>query len=55
MAVLLISSDLVEVLNIAHRVAIYRDGRILQTAAAADLTPEQVMEQLTGANADEQR
>ena len=55
MAVLLISSDLAEVLNIAHRVAIYRDGRILQTAAAADLTPEQVMEQLTGAKADEQR
>jgi len=53
MAVLLISSDLAEVLNIAHRVAIYRDGQILQTAAAADLTPEQVMEQLTGAKADE--
>ena len=55
MAVLLISSDLAEVLNIAHRVAIYRDGRILQTAAAAELTPEQVMEQLTGAKADAQR
>ena len=55
MAVLLISSDLSEVLNISHRVAVYSDGRILQTAAAAEITPEQVMEQLTGAQTDEER
>jgi ABC-type sugar transport system ATPase subunit len=55
MAVLLISSDLSEVLNISHRVAVYCDGRILQTADAADVTPAQVMERLTGAKSDEER
>jgi ABC-type sugar transport system ATPase subunit len=48
MAVLLISSDLSEVLNTSHRVAVYRDGRILRIAAARQITPEEVMEQLTG-------
>jgi len=48
MAVLLISSDLSEVLNTSHRVAIYRDGRILRVAEAGALIPEEVMEQLTG-------
>jgi len=48
MAVLMISSDLDEVLNTSQRVAIYRDGRILQIAEAAKITPEQLMEQLTG-------
>jgi ribose transport system ATP-binding protein len=51
MAVLLISSDLAEVLNIAHRVAVYRDGRILSVAPATELTAEAVMHQLTGAEA----
>ncbi len=53
MAVLLISSDLAEVLNTSHRVAVYRDGRILQTAPADEITAEQVMEQLTGAEIHE--
>jgi ABC-type sugar transport system ATPase subunit len=48
MAVLLISSDLSEVLNTSHRVAVYRDGRILRVAEARAVTPEEVMEQLTG-------
>jgi len=48
MAVLLISSDLSEVLNTSLRVAVYRDGRILRVAEARALTPEEVMEQLTG-------
>ncbi len=48
MAVLLVSSDLAEVLNTSHRVAVYRDGRILRVAAAGATTPEEVMEQLTG-------
>jgi ribose transport system ATP-binding protein len=52
MAVLLISSDLAEVLNTSHRIAVYRDGRILQTASAKDITPQQIMEQLTGAEID---
>jgi ABC-type sugar transport system ATPase subunit len=53
MAVLLISSDLSEVLHTCHRVALYRDGRILNTFKAAEITEEQIMEQLTGAKADE--
>jgi len=52
-AVLLISSDLAEVLNVSHRIAVYRDGRILQTVPADKITPEEVMQQLTGAGTDE--
>jgi ABC-type sugar transport system ATPase subunit len=48
MAVILISSDLSEVINTSHRIAIYRDGQILHTAPADEITPEQVMEHLTG-------
>ncbi len=47
MAVLLISSDLPEVMNLSHRLALYRDGRIVRQGAAADFTPEQVMAELT--------
>jgi len=53
MAVLLISSDLDEVLGTSHRVAVYRDGRILQTAPANELTAQRIMEQLTGADINE--
>lgn len=53
MAVLLISSDLAEVLSMAHRVAVYRDGRILQILPAADATLAQVLGQLTGATTGE--
>jgi ABC-type sugar transport system ATPase subunit len=47
MAVLLISSDLPEVMNLSHRLALYRDGRILRQGPAANFTPEQVMSDLT--------
>jgi len=47
MAVLLISSDLPEVMNLSHRLALYRDGRIVRQGAAPDFTPEQVMAELT--------
>jgi ABC-type sugar transport system ATPase subunit len=49
MATLLISSDLSEVLNISHRVAVYRNGRILRTAAADQISLEEIMHELTGA------
>ncbi len=49
MAVLLISSDLAEVLNTAHRIAVYRDGGILRTVAAGQITSEELVELLTGA------
>jgi ribose transport system ATP-binding protein len=55
LAVLLISSDLSEVLGMSHRVAVYRDGRILQTADARQITMADVLEQLTGAQAGEDR
>jgi len=48
MAVVLISSDLAEVVNMSHRVAVYRDGRILRTAPAENVTLEEIMELLTG-------
>jgi len=48
MAVVLISSDLNEVLNMSHRVAVYRDGRILKTLDAADTGMEEIMTLLTG-------
>jgi len=53
MAVLMISSDLAEVLNTSHRIALYSEGRILKTVKASDITEEQIMEQLTGAGAGE--
>lgn len=53
MAVLLISSDLVEVMNVAHRIALYRDGRILRIVDANRITPEELMMELTGARVNE--
>ena len=38
-----ISSDLSEVASVSNRLAIYRDGRILQTAKADEFTQEQVL------------
>jgi ABC-type sugar transport system ATPase subunit len=48
MAVLLISSDLEEVLRLSHRVAMLRDGRIVGQAPAAELSMQRIMEHLTG-------
>lgn len=50
MAVLLISSDLAEVTGMSHRIALYRNGRILNTTMADAITPEAIMTQLTGAD-----
>lgn len=47
LAVILISSDLPEVLNISHRVAVYKDGRIDTILPASEATPEGVMTRLT--------
>ena len=47
MAVILISSDLPEVMNLSHRIALYRDGRIVREVAAQEITPEEVMTELT--------
>jgi len=53
MAVLFISSDLAEVLNTSHQIALYRDGSILNLVMASDITEEEIMEQLTGAKVSE--
>ena len=47
MAILLISSDLPEVMGLSHRLALYRDGRIVREAASPDITAEEVMATLT--------
>lgn len=47
MALILISSDLPEVLNLSHRLAIYRRGRIVREVAADRVTAEDVMAELT--------
>lgn len=52
MAVLLISSDLAELVGVAHRIALYENGRIVRTVLAAAATPQELLEELTGANRD---
>ncbi len=47
MAVLLISSDLPEVMNLSHRLALYRDGRIVRETPADAITAEELMAELT--------
>jgi len=53
MAVVLISSDLDEVINMSHQIAIYRDGRILSVVPAESMTMDELLQQLTGAQLDE--
>ena len=47
LAVLLISSDLPEVMGLSHRLALYRSGRVVREVAADALSPEDVMAELT--------
>jgi ABC-type sugar transport system ATPase subunit len=54
MAVVLISSDLDEVLNMSHQIAVYRDGRILSVVPAESITMDELLQQLTGAQLDEE-
>lgn len=53
LAVILISSDLEEVLGMSHRIAIYRDRTITRLGDAGEFTPESIMHELTGANTEE--
>jgi ABC-type sugar transport system ATPase subunit len=53
LAVLLISSDLAEVLALSHRIGLYKDGRILRTMDAAAASLVEVLAILTGASADD--
>ena len=47
MAMILISSDLPEVMGLSHRLALYRDGRIVHEVLASETTAEDVMAELT--------
>lgn len=47
LAVLLISSDLPEVMGLSHRLALYRGGRMVREVLATDTTAEEVMAELT--------
>jgi ABC-type sugar transport system ATPase subunit len=47
MAILLISSDLPEVMGLSHRLALYRGGRIVREARCGEITAEEVMAELT--------
>lgn len=47
--VILISSELPEVLGLAHRVALFRDGRLVRTLSQAEADPATIMNVLTGA------
>jgi len=48
MALILISSDLDEVLNISHKVGTFRAGRLTGIYEAQNVSAEQIMQQLTG-------
>jgi rhamnose transport system ATP-binding protein len=52
LAILAISSDLPEVLTIADRVLVMREGAIVREFAAADATEEAIMLAATGQEAD---
>jgi ABC-type sugar transport system ATPase subunit len=47
LAVILISSDLPEVMGLSHRLALYRDGRIVREVVSSETTPLDVMAELT--------
>jgi ribose transport system ATP-binding protein len=47
MALILISSDLPEVMNLCHRLALYRGGRIVREVPATQTTAEEIMAELT--------
>ncbi len=52
-AVLLVSSDLPEVMGLSHRLALYRDGRILREFPAEGADPVEIMASLVGPGADQ--
>ena len=49
LAVIVISSELMELIGLAHRVAVMRAGRLVATLPAAGLTEEQLIAHATGA------
>jgi ABC-type sugar transport system ATPase subunit len=49
LAIVLVSSELPEVLGLSDRVLVLRDGRVSGEFSRADATPERVMAAATGA------
>jgi len=49
LAVVVISSELVELIGLAHRVAIMREGRLVTTVSGDDMTEETMIAYATGA------
>jgi len=47
-AVIIVSSDLPELLSISDRIAVMRAGRIVTTVAAAEATEESLMKEFLG-------
>jgi ribose/xylose/arabinose/galactoside ABC-type transport system permease subunit/ABC-type multidrug transport system ATPase subunit len=52
MAMILISSDLPEVMGLSHRLALYREGQIVREVLASETTAEDVMAELTRSRAN---
>ena len=50
-AIVMVSSDLPEVLGMSHRILVVRGGRIAAEFARADATPDRVIAVATGAAA----
>ena len=51
-AVIIVSSDLPELLSISDRIAIMRQGRIVATVAAAEATEQSLMKEFVGVTGD---
>ena len=52
-AVVLVSSELEEVMHLSHRVLLMSDGRLIGSAEADDLTMNEVLDRLFGAAGQE--
>ena len=53
MGVIVVSSDLIEIINLSNRIVVRRDGQAIKTLESDELTEENVMLYAMGVNADE--
>ena len=53
MGVIVVSSDLIEIINLGNRIVVMRDGQAIKTLESDELTEENVMLYAMGVNADE--
>ena len=52
-AIVMVSSELPEIIGMSDRVAVFREGRIVRTLEGDEITPEQVMRHATAGGSDE--